>query len=142
MTPTATYRRALTDGEDVLFAGSTEEWIAQLGRLIDDAALRQRIGSAAHALALEKFGPEIGERALYETLAPLLPKLVDRSARRKRILLVNVYFGPQSIGGATRVAELQVRELAAQHRDEFEVFVLTTEADPDRKGVLARAILV
>ena len=129
VSPTATYREALTDGKDVLFARDVAEWAAQLGRLVKDASLRERIGRAARAHALERFGPEQGLKILGGILEPLLPAPQPRP--RKRVLLANVYYHPQSIGGATRVVEAQVRGIREQMAEDFEVFVLTTNNDPD-----------
>jgi glycosyltransferase involved in cell wall biosynthesis len=42
-----------------------------------------------------------------------------------------VFFYPQSVGGATRIFENQVRGLMARYPEEYEIFVLTTEADAD-----------
>lgn len=140
VSPTAAYRQVLTDDENVLFAATIADWQRQVARLIEDAELRARIGAAARALALERFSPRVGERILERLLAPYPPlsspalrgsalAACARPKTKKRLLLVNVYFHPQSIGGATRVMETQVRGLLEQHGDEYEVFVLTTQAD-------------
>ncbi|MTW22680.1 glycosyltransferase [Allochromatium palmeri] len=141
VSPTAAYRQVLTDDENVLFAATIEDWQRQVARLIEEAELRARIGTAARALALERFSPNVGERILEQLLAPYPPlssspalkasalAMRARPKTKKRLLLVNVYFHPQSIGGATRVMETQVRGLLEQHGDEYEVFVLTTQAD-------------
>lgn len=140
VSPTAAYRQVLTDDDNVLFAATIADWQRQLARLIEDAELRARIGAAARTLALERFNPQVGERILEQLLAPYPPlsspalkgSALAARARLKtkqRLLLVNVYFHPQSIGGATRVMETQVRGLLEHYGDEYEVFVLTTQAD-------------
>ena len=140
VSPTAAYRQVLTDDENVLFAATIEDWQRQVARLIEEAELRARIGAAARTLALERFSPRVGERILERLLTPYQPvsspalktsalAVRARPKAKKRLLLVNVYFHPQSIGGATRVMETQVRGLLEHHGDEYEVFVLTTQAD-------------
>lgn len=47
--------------------------------------------------------------------------------QRKKIALVNVYFPPQAIGGATRVVADNLEELHARYSDEFEVVVFTSD---------------
>jgi glycosyltransferase involved in cell wall biosynthesis len=47
--------------------------------------------------------------------------------QRKKIALVNVFFPPQAIGGATRVVADNVELLNAQYGDEFEVVVFTSD---------------
>jgi glycosyltransferase involved in cell wall biosynthesis len=99
-------------------------------RLVEDASLRKSIGSAAKKLAFEKFSPQIGESILKETVCPFIKDNSVKKAK-KRVLLVNVYFYPQSVGGATRVFENQVRGLIERYPDDYEVFVLTSEVDAD-----------
>ena len=130
VTPTQAYRDVLTDGENVLFASTQEDWEKQLLSLLQDADLRKSMGLAAKKLAFEKFSPQVGESVLKETVSPFLSPLSLKKTK-KRVLLVNVFFYPQSVGGATRVFENQVRGLIERYPDEYEVFVLTSEADPD-----------
>jgi glycosyltransferase involved in cell wall biosynthesis len=131
VTPTQAYKDVLTDNENVLFAQTQAEWETQLLRLVEDATLREKIGVAAKKLAFEKFSPQIGERVLHDTLSPFVIHDEPTSNRKKRILLVNVYFYPQSVGGATRVFENQVRGLIERYPEAYEIYVLTTESDPD-----------
>ena len=44
--------------------------------------------------------------------------------------MLNVFFAPQSIGGATRVAQDQVQALAEQLGDQWEITVLCTQMNP------------
>ncbi|MEY4768097.1 MAG: hypothetical protein RL637_736, partial [Pseudomonadota bacterium] len=135
VTPTLAYQQVLTDNENVLFAETIADWQRQLQRLIIDSDLRRQIGIAAKRRAFEKFSPQTGEDILQQTLQPLLSQFpLNKNCQihsKKRLLLVNVYFYPQSIGGATRVFENQVRGLLDRYANEYEIFVLTTEADPD-----------
>ncbi|ACL60424.1 glycosyl transferase group 1 [Methylobacterium nodulans ORS 2060] len=100
---TRTYREILADGEDVLLADTPEAWEAALERLVTDLKLRHRIGLAARRKARRRYTLD----AAVETLAAFLPpprRPAAPAARTKpRILLVNVFFPPQTIGGATRV---------------------------------------
>ena len=54
--------------------------------------------------------------------------------QRRKLLVLNVYFAPQSVGGATRVAQDQVRALQAQRGDQWEVTVLCTDSEPWQCG--------
>ncbi|MBK6542327.1 MAG: glycosyltransferase family 4 protein [Flavobacteriales bacterium] len=47
MSPVGVNGTIITDGVNGFLASSTEEWVAKVSRLIEDAELRQRIGSAA-----------------------------------------------------------------------------------------------
>ena len=129
VSPTATYRLALQNEETALFAGDNRDWFDQCSRLIDDKALRADIGKKARVLALEKFNPRVGEEILSEVISKFWPMRIKPSKRR--ILFVNVFCYPQSIGGATRVMESQIRGLQEYYPEEYDIFVLTTHADPD-----------
>jgi len=124
VSPTATYLESLKSGHDVLFAKTTSEWKSELEFLIANPLARIRIGKEAQKLALEKFNVDSGITIMKDlmTAAGVLPA----KKRKKRVLLCNVYFAPQSNGGATRVVETQVRGLLENYSDEYDVYVLTT----------------
>ena len=121
---TQTHREIITHGEDGLLAGSVEEWEAALETLIESAPTRQRMGEAAHAKALEMRSPDAGAaslRAIFEAVREKRPV-----PPRRRILVVNVFFPPQAIGGATRVVADNVQQICAEHGDEIEIEVFCT----------------
>ena len=147
---TATYEDVLRDGETVLLARDGDDWGRHLRALIEDAGLRRRIGTAARELALREYGPDAVTAKLEEALAehdpmppraalPVMAQPVSAepvsaqpfsaqpvSARKPRLLVCNVFFAPQSTGGATRVVEDNVEQLLARYGQEFEVSILST----------------
>jgi len=130
VSPSRNYAEVLADGKDVLFATTTKEWHDELLRLVDRPALRQRIGAEAK----HKIEQSYTWRAGAESLASVLGLGAPRAAaqhRRTRILFVNVYFWPQSIGGATRILEDSVRHISEHYPDEFELYVLCADESPD-----------
>jgi glycosyltransferase involved in cell wall biosynthesis len=56
--PTGPMRRAIRDGKTGLLAASEDDWYRALIALVDDAALRRRIGHAAYLDVLWPYGPE------------------------------------------------------------------------------------
>lgn len=130
VSPTATYREILEEGVHGLFAADGPAWVVAIERLITDPALRQRLALQAHHRALELFGPAAGQ-AFWQALQPLSPAVPVR-----RVLLINCFFAPQSVGGATRVAQDRVRELLASATPEqpVEVTVLCADLDPWQEG--------
>jgi glycosyltransferase involved in cell wall biosynthesis/tetratricopeptide (TPR) repeat protein len=127
LSPTATYRHVLQDGSEALFATTTEDWLIALNRLITSPELRQQIGKAAYQKAQSNYSATMGQRCVTQILQQHLPKL---TRRRQRLLIANVFFAPQSIGGATRVAETNVRHLLEHYGHEYEIYVLCAENDP------------
>ncbi len=121
---TQTHREIITHGEDGVLAGSAEEWEAALETLIESAPTRRHMGEAAHAKA-------IGTRSLDAGTASLLAMFeAVREKRpvppRRRVLVVNVFFPPQAIGGAPRVVADNVQQICAEHGDEIEIEVFCT----------------
>lgn len=124
---TVTYRELLTHGEDALLAATPEEWGHALDQLVRDHALRHRIGMQARAHAMSTYGLDQAAEILRGVLPSPMPVVPatnpasgnwmelsthskafsyePRPRSRRRILLVNVYFPPQAIGGATRVVQ-------------------------------------
>src|SRR4029434_7091268 len=55
--PTGPYRRAIEHGRTGFLAASADDWYGYLRMLIEDPALRDRVGRAAYHEALARFGP-------------------------------------------------------------------------------------
>ena len=70
-------------------------------------------------------------------LAAWCSKLVSPTLKQKRrkLLVLNVFFAPQSIGGATRIAQDQVRSMTRNYGSEYEITVLCTDPTPWMAGV-------
>lgn len=64
------------DGENGLLAGSDDEWVDKICRLIEDPQLRQRIGAAGRRTAVEGFS--------VASNAPKLLSVLERAALRGR----------------------------------------------------------
>lgn len=111
---------AIDNGTTGLLAADTDAFAASLLHLIDDPTLGQDIGTAAQKVVLRDYAlPEMGAaliRQMQATQPPHKPKL----------LVVNVFYPPQALGGATRVVADNVEHLLAHHGDAFEVDILTT----------------
>ena len=106
--PLAEFRFVIRDGVTGFLADSPDSWYRTLKRLVKSKELRNRIGSRAKKLVLDRYDSGvILKRAL-------LPMIRDESQiymrQKKRILLVNVLFPPTSFGGATVLCENLVSE--------------------------------
>ncbi|WP_456686625.1 glycosyltransferase, partial [Bradyrhizobium sp. P5_C11_2] len=56
----------------------------------------------------------------------------DQKGRRHRVLVVNIYFPPHSIGGATRVVRDNVKYITSYYKDAFDLAVLASDVGSDR----------
>ena len=132
---TARYREVLDDGVDALIADDPESWARALERLVVDAGLRARIAHCAREKAAALYSIE----ATAKNFAALLPpptrsggSLPVTLRPKRRIMLVNIFFHPQSLGGSPRV----VRDnldcfLDGGAQSEFDFAVVTTDDDGD-----------
>lgn len=71
--PTGPFRRAIADGVTGLLAADGTAWQAGLAALVGDPALRRRLGEAARADALARFGPDRAATRLAALLQALPP---------------------------------------------------------------------
>jgi glycosyltransferase involved in cell wall biosynthesis len=122
---TQNYRDVLTHGTDALIAGSEIEWLNGLESLIQDEALRETIAAQAQTKIIKQYSIEHLGLSLATQLTELTtPKTIKP---KKKIALVNVFFPPQSIGGATRVVADNFEVLKEQYGDDFEIVVFTSD---------------
>jgi glycosyltransferase involved in cell wall biosynthesis len=136
---TAHHREVLEDGVDALLADSPERWAASLQRLVDNTALRRQIGETARARAAARYSLAAHARIFASFLPPIPVETarVPADARKRRILVENLFFPPQTLGGATRVARDNIDcFLAMPAADEFEFAVVTTDLYGEGKGLV------
>lgn len=123
---TATYREVLHSGDDSLLVATPQDWLASLRQLVEDASLRERIGGAAREAARSRYTLD----RLSRRLDDILPAVSSAKSSKPRILIVNVFFPPQTVGGATRVVRDNVDELLAGNAAEiYEFAVATTDLE-------------
>jgi len=131
---TATYRDLIEPGVDGFVAAEMSDWLSALENLISDRALRHAVGRAA----MEKAGRDYNMQAMAANLKDIFAKVVDevvpteRTKPRMRVAVVNVFYPPFRIGGATRVVEDNVQDLMRKYGDHIEIEVFTSiSIDPD-----------
>jgi len=127
---TSVYRDVIRHGEDGLIAASVEDWYQNLKILINDPQRRLEIAENAQLRVQSEYSIE----ALSDSISALLEQALAcaqsaEQAERKKIALVNVYFPPQSIGGATRVLSDNFDFLQKHYQDQFELCAFTSDAE-------------
>uniref|UniRef100_UPI00404772FA glycosyltransferase n=1 Tax=Cyanobium sp. TaxID=2164130 RepID=UPI00404772FA len=129
--PRAEFQDAVVDGVNGLLCNTPQQWRTALERLVDQPQLRQRMGAAARQTAHTRYGPEaLAHRELDAWWTQTLPNgpISSPGSRPTRVLSLNVYYAPQSFGGATLVAEQMNSWLAEQGKAEVGVFCLIPPA--------------
>ncbi|WP_407522449.1 glycosyltransferase [Methylobacterium oryzisoli] len=129
---TRTYREILTDGVDALLADTPQDWTDALERLVADPGLRWRVGAAARRKALDAYTLEAARETLARVLPrpgddPVAPRRAEPSRTKPRLLLVNVFFPPQTIGGATRVVRDNLDHILDRAGDRFDLAVAASD---------------
>ncbi len=138
LSPSRTYTEILEEGVHARFARGEEQWVEQVEKLLADPGERLAMARRAQRHAQQLFGPHKAKDVWSPLLRPggtgLFRSLgsapVALQQRRRRLLVLNVFFAPQSVGGATRVAQDQVKALVDQLGDRWEVTILCTDKSP------------
>ncbi len=97
------YMEVLDHDVDCLMAGDADAWRDALRRLIGDRALRHRLVTAARRKALASYSLDANAKRLGAILGALGDTRAPAASAKKRVLLVNIFFPPQTVGGSTRV---------------------------------------
>lgn len=122
--PRAEFVRLIQSGRNGFLAEGREAWLSALERLITDGDLRREMGKQARQTVLTEYDPmQLARTQLAPWLATWKPTNPEPAAAKPRLLSVNVYYNPQSFGGATMVAEGLNRQLS---QSGWQVGVLTT----------------
>jgi glycosyltransferase involved in cell wall biosynthesis len=142
---TATYREILEDGVDGLIAENESEWREALHRLVVDGRLRRQIGAAARTKALQRYSLDGAATYLRSALdfsngparqgVPLKARERLKEAAKIKVLICNVFFPPQTYGGATRVVKDNV-DYIKDHCTDIEFGIFTTDEGVSPPGRL------
>lgn len=129
LSSTSNYRDVINGGIDGILASSTDEWYSALTDLIKNKEKRKKIGHAAFSRVAKEYSVTALGKKLVEQLDTVVSTSLVTKEKRKKIALVNVFFPPQSIGGATRVVADNFDILNEKYANDFELCVFTSDAD-------------
>ncbi|MBF2072466.1 MAG: tetratricopeptide repeat protein [Synechococcales cyanobacterium C42_A2020_086] len=134
---TQTYRELLRPGIDALFASTPDEWFTQLQALVLNPCLRQAIAQAAHTRVLQEYSVPVMAENLRQVIQAGIADatqvdtqtriLASSRCRKQKLLIVNVFYPPQSIGGGTRIVKDNVDVLLAEYGDIYDISVFTSD---------------
>jgi len=74
-----TFRETIRDGEDGFLAGSTQEWIEKIGRLIEEPQLRLRMGERAREKSIRDYTNKNSQEADYHRY---LKEIIKKTSER------------------------------------------------------------
>jgi tetratricopeptide (TPR) repeat protein len=131
---TQTYLEVLDHGVDSLIASTPEEWFNNIEQLVIDENSRNSIAKAA----AEKTWKQYSVPVMAENIKKVLMTGVERGIEKgdlkprtskKKLLIVNVFYPPQSIGGATRIVRDNVDIIQEKYGDQYDIYVFTSDDD-------------
>lgn len=119
---TATHEDVITHGETGFLCDTAKEFETHISALIEDAELRQRIGERARDHVMSQYDLT----TMGQNLTQMFEAITAGPRSKPLIAVVNVFYPPQAIGGATRVVHDNLRDLKAQFGDQFDFCVICT----------------
>jgi len=125
--PVHAYTDVISHGETGLIAETAKEWHQAITSLINDpseidTSSDRRLDYMPTIYLIAKLGENSGG---IEYRNQFTSTTTDRPC--KKVLVMNVFFAHQSIGGATRVAQDYVQAMLTDEQTNYEVTVLCTE---------------
>ena len=121
---TATHAQVIEHGETGYLCESADAFFDAIAAMVEDANLRQKIGTAAREAAFKHYSIA----AMADNISQILSSFERPTHKpaKKKIAIVNVFYPPQAVGGATRVVHDNVNDLIDEFGDTFDVCVFTT----------------
>ena len=142
VSPSAVYDDLIRHGTDGFIAHSDTEWATMLDRLVTDGRLRNAIGKAARLRVISEYDMQSGGEHLMSVLENGWQRTVVAGPRRDRtkslVLVVNIFYPPEFIGGATRIVEQSVEDLRSSYGEDFDIEVFCGREPDGRSGALER----
>ncbi|MEL6113162.1 MAG: glycosyltransferase, partial [Pseudomonadota bacterium] len=121
---TATHAQIIDHGETGFLCEKSDEFYEAINALIESKKLRKSIGNAARDAAFVGYSIDAMADNIREIMSGF-ERQAHKTARHK-IAVVNVFYPPQAVGGATRVVHDNVNDLIEEFGDRFEVTVFTS----------------
>ena len=125
--PVRSFTDITTDLVDVMFASTKDEWHEKLKILIENTEIRNLISEKSRLKADELFSRTRGNKIWKDLMQTRTDLNIEK--KQKKVLVINVFFAPQSIGGATRVAQEYVNQMLSDQEIDYDVTVLCVDND-------------
>lgn len=117
-----TLAEVIDNGVDGCLCNTPDDFFVAIDRLVRSRDLRTKMGDAAR----RKVRAAYGLAAMADNLGVIMRAVSPPPQPKPKILLVNVFYPPQAIGGATRVVHDNVRQMTELAGDEFAFEVFTS----------------
>jgi glycosyltransferase involved in cell wall biosynthesis len=137
--PIESYTTFAEEDHHILCARTTDEWVSKASMLLESPHLTREFAQAlyqhvsvltaaeAPSLFWDTYIPDLSV-AQFQTVEDTHAKSVDKRQPTK-VLVVHVFFAPQSIGGATRIVQDHVLTMMSDPHHCYDVTVLCADHD-------------
>lgn len=142
LSSTRNYRDVIKDGEDAYLVSTAAEWERAITKLVEQPELRRSMAHKAQLRTQAEYALPVLGKSLMDQLASAAESLMPKASviqddeglpqvqrTRRKVALVNVFFPPQSIGGATRVVADNFKALRQHYGDDFELVIFTADSE-------------
>lgn len=141
---TRNYLDVIEEGRDGFVVSGEYQWYSALKKLVQSPELRRSVGHRARARVMKEYSiaamsENLGRimsdaiKAHGETkrnaLADAPNDVISEVSKKKKIAVVNIFYPPKALGGATRIVVDEVSTLVQKYGDEFEVVVFTADTE-------------
>lgn len=124
---TANYTHVIDHGKSGFVANDQNDWFFYLDRLIKSFELREEMGKNAREEVVKRYSLEKISKDFLFAIKNYVS--THNRKKKKKIVIVNVYFPPQTIGGATRVVKDNVDTLIEKYQYDYEICIFTSDAE-------------
>lgn len=118
--PRAAFADVINHGTNGLLADNEQQWFDAFNALIKNTELRKNMAEAAYRSVTSSYD----STTISKQIAEIVNFKPTHNAGKTKILSFNIYYYPQSFGGATVVTE-QLNQLLAEHKT-LEIYAITT----------------
>jgi len=129
---TSAYEECTVDGEDVLLCDTPDEYFEKIDLLVSDKTVRHSIGEKARMSACTNYSVLGQSSSLVDIIRQVKGSSNEQinGTEKLKVAVVNVFYPPELIGGATRVVYDNVTAIRAMSGGEFELEVFCTQSGP------------
>ena len=117
---TATHADVIDHGKTGFLCKTTKDFVKHISALIDDADLRAKVGQQAQDVVMADYNLEV----MGQNLVQIFDQIKPPKRVKPLLMVVNVFYPPQAIGGATRVVHDNIMDLTSLYGDDYDICVV------------------
>ncbi len=131
---TKTYLEVVEHGVNGLIASTSKEWYDDLELLICNQKLRNSIAKSAEEKVRKNYSIPVMAENIKSIIMTGINQAIEKGdlvprTTKKKLLIVNVFYPPQTFGGATIIVQDNVDILQKKYGVKYEICVFTTDYD-------------